>query len=255
MMKSFRTLAVLLCVAALAACEKNAVQDLTGPLPSARIKFYNFGVGAPAVNFYANETKMTAISSATGVESNLGVNYGGVASGDRYSAIEPGQYTVSGRIAAATDKDLPISAVTVTIADGKHYSYYQSGFYDSASKSVDGFIVEDNFPADFDFSAAHVRFVNTIANSQPMTLYATNTETGVETAIGGAVGYQSASVFTALTDGGLYNLSARTAGSTESVIVRSNVTFATGRVYTIGARGDLSTPAAATPFLDLTTNR
>jgi hypothetical protein len=43
---------VLLLVAAAlsAACEKSAVQDITAPpAGSARIKFFNFGVGAPGV--------------------------------------------------------------------------------------------------------------------------------------------------------------------------------------------------------------
>jgi len=53
-MNTFRSIAVLLCAASLAACEKNAVQDITGTLPSAKVRFFNFGVGAPGVNFYAN---------------------------------------------------------------------------------------------------------------------------------------------------------------------------------------------------------
>jgi hypothetical protein len=256
-MNLFRAFGLLLCVTALAACEKNAVQDLTGPLPSARVKFYNFGVNAPGVNFYANETKMTAITSATGAESTVGVNYGGVGAGDRYVAIAPGQYTFSGRIAAATDKDLPISTVAAPITDGKHYSFYQSGIYNATAKTVDGFIVEDNFPAAIDWSVSLVRLVHAISNAAPLTLYAVNTETGVETVIGGEVAYRSAGAFTALTPG-LYNLTARYAGSTTPVIVRTGVGFAPGRVYTIGARGDItvtSTTAATRPFLDLTLNR
>ena len=42
---------MLCCAIALAGCEKNAVQDITGSLPGARIKFFNFGVNAPQVNF------------------------------------------------------------------------------------------------------------------------------------------------------------------------------------------------------------
>lgn len=254
-MKLHRAFAALLCVAALAACEKNAVQDITGPLPSARIKFYNFGVGAPGVNFYANETKMTAIGSATGQESTVGVNFGGVAAGDRYVAIEPGQYTFSGRIAAAVDKDLPISTVTATIADGKFYSYFQSGIYNPTTKTVDAFLIEDNFPSGIDWSQAHVRFVHAISNAQPMTLYAKNTETGVEVAIGGEVAYKSGGAFTALPPG-TYDLSARYTGSSTNVILRTNVGFAPGRVYTIGARGSITVTTGTTaPFLDMTINR
>ena len=63
------SIAVLLCAAVLSACDafdKNKVQDIAGPVPAgARIKFFNFGDNAPGVNFYADDRKMTAISSAT----------------------------------------------------------------------------------------------------------------------------------------------------------------------------------------------
>ena len=102
-MTTFRSIALLLSAMALAACEKNAVQDITGTLPGSRIKFFNFGVNAPQVNFYAGPTKVTAISSAIGSESALGVAYGSVGSGGFYSALTPGQYAFTGKIAAVVD--------------------------------------------------------------------------------------------------------------------------------------------------------
>jgi hypothetical protein len=248
------------------ACEENAVQDITGPLPSSRIKFYNFAVGSPGVNFYANDSKMTVISTTactppnnptcttTGLESTTGVNYGGAApsAGDLYAGIAPGQYTLSGRIAAATDKDLPISNVTTTIEDGKHYSFYQSGVYNTATKRADAFIVEDVFPATIDWSATHVRLVHTIFNANPMTLYARSTLTGQEYAIGGAVAYKSGGTFTAIPFGA-YNLTTRYTGGSTNVLTRNSVTFAPGRVYTISARGDIT--VASTQSLDFTSNR
>src|SRR5216117_2289096 len=131
-MQVYRTAAVLLTAAALAACEKNSVQQLpTAPLAGAQIKFFNFGVNAPGVNFYADATKMTAIQSGTGVESTNGVTYGGAGAGGVYTTIAPGQHIFTGRIAATVDKDLPIASVTTTIADGKSYSFYLSGFYNT----------------------------------------------------------------------------------------------------------------------------
>jgi hypothetical protein len=256
-MNRFRTVALLLAAAALASCEKTAVQDITGPLAGSRVKFFNFGVNAPGVNFYANDTKVTAISSATGVESTVGVAYGSVGSGGFYNAIAPGQYTLSGRISAATDKDLVISSASTTIANGMAYSYYQSGFYDAATKKVDAFVVEDAVPAVVNFETTHVRFVNAISNSSAMTLYARNTTTGVEVAVGGSTAYKSAGAFTAL-PAGVYDLFTRTAGSTANAISRTGVSFSGGRVYTIGARGDMtvtSTTATNRPFLDNTANR
>jgi len=188
-MNTHRSIAALLCAGVLASCdafEKTAVQQIAGPVPAgARIKFFHFGVNAPGVNFYANTTKMTAISSATGIESTTGVVYGGVGSGGFYTAIVPGTYTLSGKIAATIDKDLAISpAASVVIADGKYYSYYLSGFYNTTAKTVDAFYVEDAFGATMDYTVAYVRFVHAISNGNPMTLYARNTTTLVEVAVG-----------------------------------------------------------------------
>src|SRR6185503_7151323 len=101
--------------AALAACEKTAVQDITGPIAESKVKFFNFGVNAPSVNFYANSAKMSAVSSAlcsptptdtvqqricreAGQEVTAGVAYGGVGSGGFYSSVVPGTYTLTGKI-------------------------------------------------------------------------------------------------------------------------------------------------------------
>ena len=273
-----KSLAVLVCAALLAGCdyEKNAVQDITAPDPGSRIRFFNFGVNAPGVNFYANDTKVTAVSTATcvlppasqtepctttGAESTTGTGYGGVGLAGLYSALAPGQYTFTGRIAATTDKDLPISSVATALPDGKYYSYYQSGFYNTTTKTVDAFVVEDAFPATIDYSVAHVRFVHAISNASPMTLYATSTTIPGENAIGGEVAYKAGGAFTPL-PGGPYNLATRYAGLTTNALTRTGVTFVAGRVYTITARGDITVAptttacaAANRTCLDNTANR
>lgn len=255
------SIAALLCVVVLSACDafdKNAVQEIAGPVPAgARIKFFNFGVNAPGVNFYANDRKMTAISSGSDQESNIGVAYGGVGAGGFYTAIAPGQYTLAGKIAAATDKDLAISNLPATLEDGKSYSLYQSGFYNTTTKTVDAFIVEDAFVPQIDFSVAYVRFVHAISNASPMTLYAKNTSTTDSVIVGGAVAYKSAGAFTVVPQG-FYDLRTRYAGVSTNAISRTGVSFLAGRVYTIGARGDItvtSTTATNRPFLDNTANR
>ncbi|MDB4916895.1 MAG: hypothetical protein JWM95_4539 [Gemmatimonadetes bacterium] len=256
-MMRHRTLAMFLAAAALSACDKNAVQDITSAPPGANIKFFNFGINAPGVNFYANDTKFTAISSTSGAESTTGTVYGGVGNGGFYSGIATGSYTFSGKIAAATDKDLAISKITGTIADGKSYSLYLSGFYDATAKSVDGFIVEDNYSAAIDYSQAYVRFVNAIPNSTPQTLYAKNTVTNTEIPIGGLVAYKGAGAFVPVPFG-VYDLNTRTSGSSANAISRAAVSFVPGRVYSISSRGDMtvvSTTATNRPFLDNTTNR
>src|SRR2546422_4009760 len=163
-------LAVLLCAAPLASGEKNTVKTLPpAPAPAARIKFFIFGLSAPAVNFYANATKMTAIMSISDIESTSGVAYSQVGNGGLYSALAPGTYTLTGRIADTTNKDLPIDNLSASIADGKSYSFYLSGLYDGTAKQVDAFVVEDPVPEQWDYSVAYVRFVNAIYNANPLT--------------------------------------------------------------------------------------
>ncbi len=151
-MNRFR-IALLVVTAALAACEKNTVQTLPfEPPQNTRIKFFNFGVNAPQVNFYADAIKMTAVQSGTGVEANTGVAYGGAGDGGVYLSIAAGSHALTGRIAAATDKDLPIAMVTASLADGKFYSFYQSGFYNTTAKTIDAFLIEDPVTAPADYT-------------------------------------------------------------------------------------------------------
>lgn len=264
MMKTIRSIAALraalLGAVLLTACDKNAVQieDITSPVTASRVKFFNFGINAPSVNFYANDAKVTAISSTTGVESTNGVAYGSVGLGGFYSELPGGQYSFTGRIAATVDKDLVVATVPGTLENGKAYSVYLSGFYNTTAKSVEGFIIEDAYPAAFDYAKAYVRFVNASPNSQPMALVISNTVTLTDSPIGAAVPYKSGTAFVAV-DGGVYNLSGRIGTSTTTTVPRTNVSFLAGRVYTITLRGDMTISATGTatnrPFLDNTLNR
>jgi hypothetical protein len=257
-MNGYRIAALLVTTMLVAACEKNAVQALpVDSLLASRVKFFNFGVNAPGVNFYADAIKMTAIQSGTGAEATTGVTYGGVGDGGAYSQIASGSHTLTGRIAATVDKDLPIATAAPTIADGKSYSFYMTGFYDAVGKTSDAFVLEDAFPAAVDWSVAQVRLVHAIANANPLTLYAANTVTNDTVKIGAAVAYKAGGAFTALPPG-VYNLFARYTDSTTNKVTRAGVSLFGGHVYTIGARGDITiTSATATnrPFLDNTTNR
>jgi hypothetical protein len=270
-MKSLRPLALLLGVALIASCDKNTTRDISGPTAGAAVKFFNFGVGDTTVNFYANDQKLTAGSSTScsssvngttsdttclngGKEARTGTGYGGGANGTGlYSSVAPGAYTLSARLTTAADNGVAISSIPATLADGGFYSYYLSGIYSKTTKTVDGFLIADPIPAP-DYSQASIRFVNAISNSQPMTLYAKEQTTGVETALGTTVAYKSAGAFVGLPTG-IYDLSTRVAGSGTDVVTRTGVGFAVGRVYTITAYGDITaTKGAAVPALDNTTN-
>ena len=269
-MKSSRFILMLLAALATAtACEKNAVQVLDDPNAGngANVKFFNFAVGSPAVNFFVNDQKVTAISTtgcfilddtnrdqclSTGRESASGVAYGSAGNGANawYSDVAPGQVTISGKIAATTDKNLAINNLPASLEAGKFYSYYMSGIYNTTAKTADGFVVEDVLPP-VDFDVAYVRFVNASSTAQPMTLFATHRTTTEQTAVGSAVAYKSASAFVSVVPG-TYDLAARTAAGT-NVFTRGSVGFSAGRVYTITARGNTAT--ASTMFLDNTANR
>lgn len=253
---NFKSLALLACAVALAACEKNGVQDITGSAPGAAVMFFNLGVDAPGVNFYANDQKVTAIGSADStMESPEGTDYGDVAAGGNYAGIEPGQYTLTGNISDTTaDHNLAISSLSADLADGKFYSYFQSGVYDPVAKTVDAFIVEDPLPA-LDRTQAYVRFVNALAGSNPLALSVKDPDTGAETAIGGPVAYKSAGEYVAVPSG-VYDIVARD-GATDS-ITETEISFSAGNVYTVSAFGDITlagTDDDNAPALDNTANR
>lgn len=271
-MTRLRLFSSLLGGLALAACSKDGVQTITGPTAGSYIKFYNFGVNAPSVNFFANDTKVTAISSTqctpppvpanpacatNGVESTNGTAYGALGNAGLYMSLAPGQYQFSGRISATTDNGVSVAKLPGTLAEGKFYSMYMSGFYDATAKTVDGFILEDAFPAQIDFSTTTVRFVNAISNSTPLTLWAKNTATGDSVAIGSSIAYKAGGAFVTI-PGAAYDLSVRAAGSNTVLFSRAGVSFVLGRVYTVSARGDItvsSTTATNRPTLDNTANR
>lgn len=270
--RSFAAVALVVGAVAIAACgDKNDIHEISAPTAGSAVKFFNFGVNAPAVNFYAGDKKITATSSSacssavngsttdttcltTGKEPTTGTGYGANASTfGVYYSVAPGSYTLSGHITAATDNGLAISNTSATLENGKFYSYYLSGVYNTTAKSVEGFVVEDPLP-DVTFDKTYIRFVNASSNSQPMTLYASDSS-GTETAVGSTVAYKSAGSFVALGPG-VYNLYARAAGSSTNLISSTAAGLGGGHVYTVTAYGDMTVSTGTNvPKLDNTPNR
>lgn len=269
-MNRHTSIAVLLCAALVSSCDlfdENAVKDITGPMATARIKFNNFSPSSVGVDFFANDVKMSAVLSSSctplptvdslrtkclagGIQSTTGTTYGGNASGGIYQSIAPGSYTLTAKMAA---KDTIVATVTQTIADGKSYSYFMSGIYNTTTKTAEAFVVEDPIPAAIDFTKAHVRFVNAISNGTgDLNLFATNTTTLIETQVGGATAYKAAGDFIQL-DEGVYDFRVRYTGSSTNLITRTTVSLTGGRVYTLTARG--STATTSTLALDFTQNQ
>jgi hypothetical protein len=257
-MSRYARIAALFGAVFLAACGDKIERTVTGPAPAARIKFFNFGVNAPGVDFYANNVKVTAINSANQTESTRGAIYGEGGAGGFYVGVAPGQYTLNGKITATTDHGLAISTATQSIENGKAYSFYQSGFYNTTTKTVDAFVLEDAWTPPTDVTKASIRFVNTISNATgPLTLVVKNQASGSsEIVIGGPVAYKGATTYTTIPFG-VYDLYARYAGSTTNAFTRTSVSFGGGRVYTVASRGDITvtgTTAINRPFFDSTPN-
>ena len=269
-MSRYRHIALLLSALGLAACGEKTIQQITAPVDGPLVKFFNFSVGAPSVNFYSGTTKVTGVSGSacappndttatcrsTGTETTSGTAYTGAGNGGLYAQLTAGTATLTGKIiSAASDNGTVIGTASAPLAAGTFYSYYLSGIYNTTTKTTDAFIVTDAMPA-ADLNNAYVRFVNAISNSSPMTLYAKLQSSGAETGVGTATqAYKDASSFVQLAPG-VYDLNTRTAGSSTNVITRAAVSFVAGHVYTIAARGDMvSTVTANKPALDNTANR
>ena len=270
-MNRYGFVAALCGVAVLAACDSlksnTGLQQITSPPASSRVKFHNFSPKAVGVNFYANGVKMTAIANSactapataadstacttTGEESTTGTTYGQVASGGLYDAIAPGQYTLT---AVTAGGSTVVSTATQAIADGKSYSFFMSGPYNTTANTADAFVVEDDIPTTVEDSVGYMRLVNAISDgSDALTLYATNTETKVESAVGSSVAYKAAGTFEKLT-AGTYTLAVRYPGSTSNVFARTSaVSVLGGHVYTVTAYG--STATTSTLGLDFTENQ
>lgn len=269
MKKYYLALPALLLGLCIYSCKKNAVQVIATKIDAsttAQIKYFNFGVNSPSVNFYANNVKVSGISSATGLENTVGTLSGSVFPASNYSYIAAGKYTIKAQIpsTATVDANAIIASVAnASLENGKYYSLYTNGIYNITAKTTDAFIIEDKIPA-LDTSKAYVRFVNTIPNAtSSLSLYAKDVNRLTETAVATNIAYTSASEFVPLPVG-IYELYARNpATPTVNLISRNgttngSVSFVGGKVYTIGARGDItvtSTTATNRPLLDNTANR
>jgi hypothetical protein len=272
MKKIHIALTAMLFSAAFYSCKKNDVVNFDQPLTESttQIKYYNFGVNAPNVNYFANDIKVTGTVSATGAETATGgITSGGVYPTSNYSVLSSNTYAIKAQIptVAATNPGVVINTLNAKVESNKFYSYYTCGIYNTTDKTADAFITEDQLPA-IDYNTAYVRFVNTVSNATAgFNLYARNTliPNSADILVATNVAYKGASSFVAIPTG-TYELYARYAATpTVNTIPRNatlgggTVAFANGKVYTISSRGDMAVPTTGTatnrPLLDNTANR
>lgn len=238
-------------------CKKNAVQVIDGPPTGAYIKGYNFAISGPSVNFYANDTKISATSSATGKEATTGVNYSGTFPANNSYVVlsELGSVTFKTKIpsTASANPNGIVANVTANVEAGKYYSFFTSGIYDATAKTTSGFVLEDKLPA-IDTAFAYVRMVNTISNTENgFSLKATNKTTGEVLDLTAPVPYKMGSTFIKVPNG-VYNLVSQSVNpGVTHTITRNDVSFSKGFVYTMASRGNVL--VANNTGLDLTRNR
>jgi len=245
-------------------CKKEGIHEVpTNSVDGGgQIKFFNFGIGSPSLNFYANDGKITAVISTTDREATTGLAYGSVFPTLSYNFLPAGDYNFKGIVPSlATDNpNTVVSSIKSPVAAGKFYSLYTCGIYNTSTKTTDAFIIEDKIPA-ISAVTASIRFVNTISNAKSgFDLVLRNTTTLTELVVANNVGYKSTSEFAEVPNG-TYDIYARYPNTTANVISRtgtSTVAIVAGRSYTISSRGDMTvtgSTAVNRPFLDNTPNR
>ena len=202
---------------------RTASRTSPAPAAGAYVKFFNFGVNAPGVNFYANDTKVTAISvdhlprrrptpdprvcARPAIESTTGTAYGAAGNGGLYSSIAAGQYTFDGQDRGGDGQG---SRGRERRRDARRREVllvlHRAASTTRRPRRVDAFVVEDAFPATIDFTQRMCGSSTRVSNSQPMTLYAKNTTTGDSSARSAStVAYKSGGAFISV-PAGVYDL-------------------------------------------------
>ncbi len=260
MKRKYRILMPLFFSILICGCKKNAIQEISKPIGSgAFIKYFNFAVNSPTVNFYADNTKVSASLSTTGVESpTTGVAYSAAyPASNAYSLIAAGTYEFKAKIpsTASADADLAITSIKKQVENGKSYSLYTCGLYDSSTKKTDVFIIDDASPL-IDNSAAYVRFVNSSYNTNPINLTFRHKTTLGETVVATNVAYKSASPFQKM-PAGVYDLILNYPNDSKDMVVKKDVNIINANVYTFSLRGDItaSPTTGNKPFIERTFNR
>lgn len=257
MKKNISYIILALIAVVFVSCEKNAIQDIDSAPVGAYFRAHNFAVGGPTINIYANDAKITAIGSTTGIEASTGIAANGIFPGtNSYLSLAPSSsttFTAKVPALASVNPGVVTASISAPISEGKYYSFFTCGIYNTTTKTSDAFIIEDVLPS-IDTGFAYVRIVSAIPNAtNGFNLSAVNTTTAESITIAPATAYKSASAFTKVPNG-IYNLTSVSVNTPTSITInRAAVTFAKGFVYTITTRGTVVT--ASTLGLDLTRNR
>lgn len=144
----------------LGACEKNAIPEVTEPVPAgANVKFFFHVEDAPRANFYLDSKKVTAVAP-TATDVVLGNAYGTVYPSNAYAVVPAGSFNMSAvdTVAGKGTADV-LATAPVSLSANKFYSAYLVG----TKGNYETFYVEDALPAP-NYDKIWWRFMNTMAN-------------------------------------------------------------------------------------------
>ncbi|MDX5483291.1 MAG: DUF4397 domain-containing protein [Hymenobacteraceae bacterium] len=251
LLKSF---AVLAAGFMLGSCEENAIDNFSQPVNSgAFIKFAHAAPEAPAVNFYLDNSKISALApNNSGEEQGLGYESGSIFPASYgYSNVEAGSRTLQA-ITTATEGNAVVASTSVSLEQGSYYTSFLIG----APDAYETLFIKDELPAE-NYSQSHIRFVNLVQNAPAsydaeVVLKATSETPETRISLGNDVAYKGNTAYVAMGAQGSYEVVFNTVdGDGEEVTVKSTSFSPTaGRVYTIILRGDFDDATGAVLYRD-----
>lgn len=230
-----------------------------------QVRFYNFVINGPQVEFYANGVKSTSRVSTTGQQASTGLGYGATHPNIGYVEIPAGENILIEAITPPTylipannvnnygQNLLAASLIVPKIEALKTYSIYLCGYWDKVAQKGNAFIIDEVMPG-VDTASTFIRFVNSgTEQAGPLRFAVTNTRDTLVGTIGIAeeVPFAKGSPFVAVPYG-TYDLKLYTA--TGDSLIRRGIALSPDRVHTFALRGDIlaKTPA---PWIDNIQNR
>lgn len=237
------------------------------PGNEAQVRFYNFGINAPSVNFYADNVKITASQSLTGEMAPTGVSFGAtypsigyveVPGGDNINIFSktPTTLAIPANNVNNYQQDKEVSNITVPkLESKKQYSLFIAGYFDKDTHKAESFIISDELPPS-DTSKVFVRFVNSgVAEAGTLSIKVSKmdgTEVISEEMVAAELAFKSATEFKDFPYG-TYKFTIIPSNANNRIWERT-ITLNRDRVHTIAVRGDLRNTSPA-PLLDNTQNR
>ncbi|MEZ0540844.1 DUF4397 domain-containing protein [Fibrella arboris] len=224
----------------LAACgPKNDIQSNQIPATGARVKFVHAVVDGPAVNVFANDTKLNGTT----------VTYGTTFPVSEYSALNPGQTTLKvSTVASGTVAEAAVLTAPVALEADKYYSIVAGG---TATAPI-GFILDDDQTV-LNPKKNYIRVLNLLSSGQSVDFaIASGTPATVATPVTN-LAYKSVSAYVEVDPNAAtapYSLQIRSTGTTTAIgTALSFNTLNQGRKYTLVVRGAVGRTGTAVPTL------